>query len=157
MQNLSLTPLYQKKRELEVEIGKLAEIRDTEKRKSEEAIAAKIDLEKQLRVLNELIETIEKAGESAMDELVKIVTRALTTSESCIATIDGTMAMLGRLDSAMSEKIARIKKLDEDEKSRLSRIAQDNQKLDIRERDLQIYQERLQKKFDEVGLGKIIL
>lgn len=152
-----LTPVYQKKKELEAEIAALAQKRDIEKRRCDEAVEAADAVHKRLKDLESTIELVGKHGEEIVGNLSRIIDEAKLTVDSSVAVIDNTMNILNKLDGEINVKIASVKKLDGEEKARIQKINLENDKLDVRRRDLQIYFDRLQKRFDEHGLGKLIL
>jgi len=152
-----LTPVYQKKILLEEECSKLAQKRDIEDQKFKDAAASATEVSIRLEELKKTVEDVAKHGESALDTLSSIIKEASMTVDSSLAIINHTMDIMTKLDGKITERIESIKKLDAEEQTRLDRIVADNNKLDLRRKDLQIYHERLQLKFDEHGLGKVIL
>lgn len=153
----TLGPVYEKKKELEVLVAKLHD--DAIKKQGEyRAIVEAAD------AVEERIKNAEKLGvdvASMIDEsielLKKVLSRAEETMNGIEKVIDAGIAIFQKLDEEIGKKEQRIEALKVEEGERLRHIAERNGQLSVRERDLDIYKHRLEKKYIELGMGELIL
>ncbi len=152
-----LEPIYEKKRKLEQEVGELAVSRDTSERKAKEAAEAVTDLNDTKSKLERLVETVLEVAQKALGVLTDIVTQGSNAVNTANGAIDLAQAVLTGLKAKIEAEEAVLEGILATQKTRLEEIAVENEKLGLRERDLDIYKARLQARYDELGLGKINL
>lgn len=152
-----LQPVYEKKKKLEEEVGKLAVSRDTSKREAEEAAEAVTDLNTRKGALEALVESIIDTAKAAIEMLTGIVTQGADAINTANSAIDTAHAVLTGLSVKIKAEETVLEGILASQKARMEDIARENEKLGARERDLRIYARRLQEKYDELGLGEIVL
>ena len=157
MRSQALTPLFEKKRELETKIVTLKSQCETDERKTGEAAEALTDLNTRLNSLNKTIEEVEKLGDEAVSAVSKVIEGAEEATSAATRAVEGAYVLLGGLESRIAEKEVQLTKTTEEHRARIEEINAENGKLAVLKKDLDIYHDRLQKKYYELGLGELIL
>ena len=157
MRNQVLTPLFEKKRELETLITTLKSQCEIDERKSRETAEALTDLNTRLENLNKLIEAIEQIGEEAVVSVSGVITESLEAVKGAVGLVDKTYELLRQLGAKVAESELKLENTKKEQAERLDEINRENGKLAILKKDLDIYRDRLEKKAYELGFGELIL
>jgi chromosome segregation ATPase len=155
--NLALTPLYTKKRELETEIASLASQKEIAQKGSREAQEAVTEINTRIGRLQAEIEQLEKQAEKAVTDAQEVVSGAIEAVRGATGAVEAAVAILKDLETRADAATARAEEARKVQEGRIVEIARENGVLDVRKRDLDIYKVRLQRKYDELGLGTLIL
>ena len=83
-----LQPIYEKKKKLEEELGKLAVSRDTNEREANEASERVTDLNGRVGMLEKLIDDLVEGAKAALELLTGIVTRSTSVVNTANTAIE---------------------------------------------------------------------
>ena len=156
MRSQALTPLFEKKRELETKIATLKSQCEVEEGKTRGASEALTDLNIRLDSLNKLIGEVEKLGDEAVSAVSKVIEGGQEAASEATRAVDGAYVLLRGIESKIAEKESQLAKTKEEQEARIREINEENAKLEVRKKDLQIYQGRIEARAEELGI-KIIL
>lgn len=157
MQNQSLTPLFEKKRELEAQITVLISKIEMKARDFNLVAEASTDVRQQIIALNKMVASINTMGEEAIqavESLIEQATRAL--AEANQATTES-LSFLKTIEALIVQRIDELHTVEKTSKARLEEIKREGQVLEKTRSDIEVYVQRLQKKYDEMGMGKLLL
>ena len=157
MQTKILTPLYEKKRELEASIVSLKSQFEIAERNSKEASANATDLSDRIARLGVEIEEMEKGAVEATKSAQGAVSEGIMGVKEVISTFEKGIQAIKALDARLEGTISKIAEAEKTEKEILEEINRENGKLEVFRRDLDIYKTRLERKYKELGLGELIL
>ena len=119
MINQTLSPLFEKKRELEVLINTLKSQCEIEGLKSKEAAEAVTDLNQRIENLKGLIEDVEKIGEEAVVVVSRVITEGIEATRQAIRGVDGAFELIRRLDTKVAESEAKLANMKDEQAVRL--------------------------------------
>src|SRR3990167_8177770 len=126
MRSQALTPLFEKKRELETKIVTLKSQCETDERKSGEAAEALTDLNTRLDSLNKTIEEVEKLGDEAVSAVSKVIEGAEEATSAATRAVEGAYVLLRGLESRIAEKEAQLAKTTGENLARMEEINAEN-------------------------------
>lgn len=154
-QNLALTPLYNKKRELETLIATLHSQKDIALRESTEASENVTEIRTRIAKLEEEVASMEKEALESLTKAGEAVLKGIEAVKDGRQVVEGVVSMLKALETRVDELIAKAEKSKEDHKNTLAEISRENELIDASWRDVKVIKGRLQKKSDELNLGPI--
>lgn len=157
MQNISLTPLYEKKHELEKLIVRLVQKSEVEDRKFKESAEAATAVQDRITQLESTILDMTQIGEDAVLALTETVTKTIQVMEVSDACIKKTTEILQKLEYSIKNRISRLEEIKTSQNIRSMDILRENENLEIRKKDLSIYQKRIEKFYKDNDLGEVIL
>lgn len=152
-----LTPLLAQKHELELEINNLKDISEQKKRQTEELAEAVTDMLTRISSYEQALEDIHKESSLSVEFIKAVITEAAQSLRFSHETLDGAFKIIARIEAKIDEKTVDLKNQQQFERDRRIDLHKDMEDIGRMKTDLAIYHDRLQKKYDELGLGQIIL
>lgn len=147
-----LQPIYEKKRALEKEVADLGVSRDTSKREAEEAAEAATALETRRNGLVELINGLIEDAKDALTFLATVVERAAAVTKTATDAIGDAEAALRGLEVRIEQEGTVLAQIRQEQTDRRAEIALENDKLGIRERDVDVMRARIVRRAEELGI-----
>lgn len=157
MKNLALQPLQNEKRELELAINGLKSQRDIALRETTEASASLADIIQRTKDLSDEVDQLATdaiSASRAAKECVNTGVQAVQDTQNVVTFLETSLKSLEQVLDKISSDIEKAKTA---HKTQLAEIARENEALGVRKRDLDIYTERLKKKYAELDLGDLRL
>ena len=155
--NKSLTLLTEKKHALELEINKLKELAENGKTTVSEYAGAVTDLLERIKLYEQEIETLQKESTETVDFITVVVTESAINLQTAKKILEGAFRIIGNIEKTIDERIVKMKEWKKFEQERRVQLHKDMEENARMKSDLEIYAGRLQKKYDELGLGKLIV
>lgn len=152
-----LTPLYEKKRELEAEIVSLKSQCEVNNTKAKGIAEQVTDLNETFKKLEDFIDRTEKLGMEALEAVESVITEGVEALQQANKGVDTAIALLDRVTAEIDKKEAKLTEIEAQKKDRIKEINRENEKLEVKKRDLDIYFNRLQNKYYKLGLGELVL
>ena len=155
--SLAHTELQQKKHELELEINKLTSKAEIKANEYKELADSVTDINSRIQTLTANISDIQTFGDKTLEVIKNILIDAHKTVSSSDECVDRSFRIVKELDKQIDTQVLKLQSFQIEEKERREQLAKDVVTLDILKNDLTIYTNRLQEKYDALGLGKLIL
>ena len=153
----SIQPLQEKKHALELELNKLRSQEEIYRRKTEEASQNATALENRLETLKGSLSNNARVAQEIAEFTQSLIGRAMGLLHDAALSIDRSQQGLNdltvRLGTVEKREIEIGILLDE----RHQELVREEERLNIRAKDLEIYKTRLQKKYDELQLGPLLV
>lgn len=149
--------LGQKKRVLEEEINKVQSIYEVEYKKIQDITLSATALQNSI---NELENIAEEAGEEGVKFFEKVIT-SIDDSINVFGKIgdmsNETLLALNRVNDLVNKRKEELLAFDIEYHKQEENIRKEEERLAVLKSDLDIYKNRLQSKYDEMGLGRLTL
>lgn len=148
----TLQPVYQKKRELEAEVAALAVSRDTAKQQAAEAVEAVGALEERRKGIAGLIDGLVATAKEALAILSATVAQAASVQKTASDAVSEAKTALRSLELRIEQEGIVLAQIRDEQKARLAEIARENDKLGVRERDIDVMRVRIIRRAEELGI-----
>lgn len=149
--------LGERKRELELETNKAQSIYDVETKKAGEAAVAATALQQRVEDLVVSVEEAEGLGLEGVKKASEAIASATEILREIGKISEGALESVKKVDAVIAKRMEELKLAKEEDAQRTLLIVKEGEKLNILKKDLDIYRNRLQTRYNELGLGELIL
>jgi chromosome segregation ATPase len=152
-----ITELSAKKRRIEEDINILQITYDTKKKDVDALSTSTTDLRESLLELSSTIENVNLLGEKSVAFGTTAVSEALNVLRDITDVVEKAVKMVDEANTKITERKTEITVLEKNLDKKNENIENEQRRLNTLKSDLGIYKSRLQKKYDEMELGELIL
>ena len=157
MRSQALTPLFERKRELEAQITALATQVETDGTKAKAVADDLADKTARLENLNTLLADIDKLGEEAVEAVSGVINDSTGTAKRAVGLVEAYLKLIEDLDRQVGERELKLENIKKESTERLEEITRENGVLEVKRKDIDIYADRLQAFYYKHNLGELIL
>jgi hypothetical protein len=149
--------LGEKKRQVEVETNKATSIYETESKKAAEATDLVTSLHTKISELTDVSEQINNLGTDSVKEANDAVAASIVVLRSMGNIADAILLAVAKADGVITQRIEDLNKAKADFATKNEEQVKEGERLQVLKKDLDIYRNRLQIRYNELGLGDLIL
>lgn len=155
--SIKIRELGEKKKDLESDINRLIAIRENETKKISDLAESMSDLRQNCKLLEGRIETTYDLGFQGIRQSTDAINLSIGVLRQIGFVANETFDMLDRLNKIVDTRLVEVGEKEIDIIGRSKLVVKELESLAVRKKDLDVYKTRLQLRYNELGLGDLIL
>lgn len=155
--SLKIAELRSKKKSIEADVNSLRIIHETEHNRVTHSAEGLTSLKVSIKELETLLESAGEYGVNFLGEINVSINEGMKTLREIESLTKLTLVALNKVHEMIDTRKKELIDIDRVNEEKSKNIKIENARLSILREDLDIYKSRLQKKYDELGLGILIL
>lgn len=149
--------LGEAKRKLELATNEAKSVYESETKKANDAAEAATALQTRIEELTRSIQEIGDLGNVSIEKASEAILAAIEILKEVGRISESALAGVKKADDTITKRLEELAAAKEEGKKRSEVMVREGERLNVLKKDLDIYRNRLQTRYNEQGLGELIL
>lgn len=149
--------LGEEKRRIELATNVAKSVYESETKKANDAAEAATVLQTRIEELSRSVQEVGNLGNISIEKADDTITAAVEVLREVGRISESALESIKRADLTITKRLEELVVAKEEDARRNEMLVKEGERLNVLKKDLDIYRKRLQTRYNELGLGELIL